>query len=134
MLIIIIALVSGGDHVADGKFSFTVTGVEELDSVGSSEPRGRFVVVDVTVKNVGKDEESFQVNDQWLIGSNGAKYRADWVAASSINEENTLWVKLGPGFSADYRLPFDLPLDVTPAKIELHDNSDRSRGSTVRLG
>jgi hypothetical protein len=96
------------EPISDGKFTFTVTGVDEMDSIGMSEPRGRFIVVDVTVKNTSDEEKSFQVNDQKLIGSNGAD-RADWVAGSSINDENTLLLQLGPGFAADYRLPFDLP-------------------------
>lgn len=118
--------------MSDGKFAFTVTGSDEKDSLGLSQPRGRFVIVDVTVKNNSKREESFQVNDQMLIGSNGAKYRADWVAATSINDENTLLLRLGPGFSANYRLPFDLPTDVAPAKVELHDSA-LSGGATVKL-
>jgi Domain of unknown function (DUF4352)/Protein of unknown function (DUF2510) len=117
---------------ADGKFTFTVTGFDEMDSIGLSNPRGRFIVVNVTVKNTSNKEQSFQVNDQMLIGSNGAKYRADWVAASSINHENTLLLELGPGFTADYRLPFDLPQDVAPAKVELHESA-LSGGAKVKL-
>lgn len=126
---------SGGSTdqpVSDGKFTFTVTGIDEKDSLGSSKPRGRFVIVDITVKNTGKQEQTFQVNDQMLIGSNGAKYRADWMAATSINDENSLLLTLGPGFSAKYRLPFDLPSDITPAEIELHDSA-LSGGATVKL-
>ncbi|ORW43097.1 hypothetical protein AWB90_18255 [Mycobacterium paraense] len=123
---------STNQAVSDGTLTFTVTGVEEENSLGVSKPRGRFVIVDVTVKNTSKQEHTFQVNDQMLIGSNGAKYRADWLAATSINNENTLLLTLGPGFSAKYRLPFDLPSDIGPAKIELHDSA-LSGGATVKL-
>lgn len=118
--------------IGDGKFSFTVTGVDQLDAIGMSKPRGRFVIVDVTVKNTSNGEETFQVNDQMLIGSNGAEYRADWVAATVINDENALLLNLGPGFSANYRLPFDLPLEVKPDKVELHDSA-LSGGAKVQL-
>lgn len=118
--------------VNDGKFTFTVTGVDQKDSLGSRQPRGKFVIVEITVKNTSKQEHSFQVNDQMLIGSNGAKYRADWLAAASINDENTLLLTLGPGFSANYRLPFDVPPDITAAKVELHDSAF-SAGATVTL-
>lgn len=123
---------STNQAVSDGKFTFTVTGVDEQDSLGVSKPRGRFVIVNITVKNTSKQEQSFQVNNQMLIGSNGAKYRADWMAATSINKENTLLLALGPGFAAKYRLPFDLLSDITPAKIELHDSA-LSGGATVKL-
>lgn len=121
-----------GEPIGDGKFEFTVTGVDEADSLGLSKPRGRFVVVDVTVKNTSNEEQTFQVNDQMMTGSNGAEYRADWVAAGYINEENTLLLSLGPGFTANYRVPFDLPLDVAPVEVELHDSA-LSLGATVKL-
>ncbi|WP_310784146.1 DUF4352 domain-containing protein [Mycobacterium sp. Z3061] len=118
--------------VSDGKFTFTVTGMDQMDSIGLTKPRGRFVIIDVTVKNTSREAKSFQVNDQILVGSNNAKYKADWVAAGSINEENTLLLQLGPGFDAKYRLPFDVPSDVSPLKVELHDSS-LSRGATIKL-
>jgi hypothetical protein len=123
---------SMNEPISDGKFTFTVTGVDEMDSIGMSKPRGKFIVVDVTVKNTSDEEQSFQVNDQKLIGSNGAEYRADWMAGTTINDENTLLLQLGPGFSADYKLPFDLPPDVKPNKVDLH-HSPLSGGATVKL-
>ena len=121
------------EAVADGDFTFEVTGIQEVaGTITSHTPRGRYVIVDVTVVNHSDREQTFQVDDQVLIGSNGAEYGADWLGAASINNENTLLLNLGPGFSAKYRLPFDLPVGVKPDRIELHDSSF-SGGTAVKL-
>jgi Domain of unknown function (DUF4352)/Protein of unknown function (DUF2510) len=108
--------------VSDGKFSFSVTDVDTGVAIPLNTPRGQWVVVTMTVGNSGDREQSFMVANQKLIGSNGAEYEADWVAAAPINDENALSLSLGPGFSATYRLPFDLPYGVTPERMELHDS------------
>lgn len=117
---------------SDGKFTFRVTGVNAGGAIGFRQPRGQWVVVTVEVANTGRKEQSFMVASQKLIGSNGAEYEADWVAGASINDENALSMELGPGFSTTMQLPFDIPLGVTPVRIELHDSSF-SRGVSVAL-
>ena len=118
--------------VSDGKFDFRVTDVQVGLTIPFNKPRGQWIVVTMTVANTGNREQSFMVANQKLIGSNGAQYEADWVAAAPINDENALSLTLAPGFKATYKLPFDLPPGVSPERIELHD-SMFSGGVTVKL-
>ncbi|MGB0972108.1 MAG: DUF4352 domain-containing protein [Mycobacterium sp.] len=121
------------ESASDGKFTFRVTKVSKaFGAVGFSEPRGQWVIVTVDVVNTGREEQSFMVSNQKLIGSNGAEYEADWVAGAAINDENALSLSLGPGFATTMKLPFDLPRGVSPDRIELHDSAF-SGGVTVSL-
>lgn len=121
------------ESASDGKFTFRVTDVTTTrGAVGFSKPRGQWAIVTVVVTNTGREEQSFMVANQKLIGSNGAEYEADWVAGAGINDENALSLHLGPGFSTTMRLPFDIPLSVSPERIELHDSAF-SGGVTVSL-
>jgi hypothetical protein len=123
-----------GTEVRDGKFSFVVTDVSTPGNIpGASDPRGEWMVASMKVANIGSEPQSFFVQNQKLIDSAGREYAADTMAAYSINPSDTTMVMdLGPGFSIDVKVPFDVPPGTKAAAIVVHDSAF-SGGATVNV-
>src|SRR4051812_34327578 len=67
--------------VRDGKFEFVVTDVTvpNAEPTGGAhwygpQPRGQWVIVTMTVRNVGAESQTFFLNNQKLIDSAGRKF------------------------------------------------------------
>lgn len=124
-----------GDRVRDGKFEFRVTGVLTARKVGSAylskTAQGRFYRVNVTVRNVGDEPQTLDSSSQKLYDAAGREYAADGEAGMYIDSKAFL-EDINPGNSVKAALVYDLPKNVKPAVIELHD-SPFSGGVKVRL-
>jgi Domain of unknown function (DUF4352) len=121
-----------GDPVRDGGFMFTVTAVEDGPPVlrrpdGFVQPRGRFVLVSVTVRNDGTSPGSFAEEDQYLIDGERRK------SEGYIDGGDLFLADINPGNTVGGVLVFDIASDAVPAWIELHA-SPSSGGVTVALG
>jgi hypothetical protein len=116
-----------GDTVKDGKFSFKVTKLENRTQVGSDflnkKAQGKFLLVHVTVKNIGDEAQSFFGNNQKLLDSKGRKYEADAEAAIYLADSKSLYEEINPGNSVKGRVLFDVPKQVKVATIMLHDSA-----------
>ena len=126
-----------GTEVRDGKFAFTVTKVQPgLDHVGEGfaeqKAQGEFVLVDVTVKNIGDEAQLFDDSSQKLVDPQGRQYDADSGAAIMLDDSNAFLNNINPGNSVAGILVYDVPKGLTLSKIELHD-SMFSGGVTVTL-
>lgn len=126
-----------GSAVRDGKFQFTVTKVAPGRSrVGSSDfgkkAQGQFILVSVTVKNIGNEAQSLLGDYQYLFDKQGNRFSADTEAAIYVENSQTLYEEINPGNSLKGTIIFDVPKNVAPAKLELHD-SPFSDGVDVRL-
>ncbi|MGW3342326.1 DUF4352 domain-containing protein [Nonomuraea rubra] len=125
-----------GATVRDGQFSFKVTGTEKRDRVGSdflgAEAQGVYLLVHVTVKNIGDEAGSFFGANQKLYDAKGREYEASSEAAIYLDDSKSLYEKINPGNSVKGIVLFDIPKNVKPASIELHD-SLFSAGVTVSL-
>ncbi|KZS61098.1 hypothetical protein A4G27_16555 [Mycobacterium kansasii] len=117
-----------GQEVRDGKFAFTVTGVTRAPSVGTTQARGEFVIVTMTVKNTGAQPQDFFSSNQKLYDTAGRQFAADSMAIST----DSMVINLNPGFDLNVKVPFDVPTGTTIATIELHDSAF-SDGAKVRL-
>ncbi len=118
----------------DGKFEFTVTGVETRQgALGglSDPPMGEWFIVSVTVSNIGDQERTLYATNQNLIDSQGREFESEFWAAAALNDESS--VDLNPGFTIEYKIPFDVSPGTVPTAIELHD-SMFSGGVTLALG
>ncbi|MGO1318522.1 MAG: DUF4352 domain-containing protein [Cellulomonadaceae bacterium] len=127
-----------GSAVRDGKFEFTVTAVETgLESVGESfmleEAQGQFVLVRVTVHNVGDEAQYFSGSDQELIDEAGRTHSADTMAAIALGDADSFLNQINPGITVEGVVVFDIPVDAVPTSIVLHD-SMFSGGVEVALG
>lgn len=128
-----------GEPVRDGKFEFVVKSVEcGKTSVGTNqyltkEAQGQFCLMDLTVKNIGDQQQLFAESAQKLLNADGLQYSSDSMA-SLYNSNNTdTWLnQINPGNSVQGVIVFDIPKDQMPATVELHD-SVYSSGIKVEL-
>lgn len=127
-----------GDVVKDGKFAFKVTKVEKgLSQIGedllASKAQGQYVLVHITVKNIGDEAQLFSDGEQKLIDSQGRQFDADsGAAAMGLKDSNAFLNNINPGNSVKGILLFDVPKTFKLKAIELHD-SVFSGGVTVAL-
>ncbi|MEU9832049.1 DUF4352 domain-containing protein [Streptosporangium sp. NPDC048047] len=127
-----------GDTVKDGKFSFTVTKVEKgVERVGDqyvgSDAQGQYVLVHVTVRNIGDEAQMFLDSAQKLIDTAGREYDADSGAAVlGLKNSHAFLNNINPGNGVSGILLFDVPDDFKIKAIELHD-SLFSGGTQVAL-
>lgn len=125
-----------GDAVRDGKFEFTVTkvrpGVERVGGQYGEEAQGQFVLVHMTVENIGDESQFFDGDAQKLFDKSDREFSADTLAAAYLEESKSLYNEINPGNKVEGIVVFDIPKDVEPVRIELHD-SVFSDGVTVDL-
>jgi hypothetical protein len=118
-----------GEAAVDGKFSFTVKSVEcGIASVGdeylNKEAQGQFCKVALTIENVGNEPQTMFSDNQKLFDSEDREFSPDSTAMIYMKDGSDAWLKeINPGNSLEGNLLFDLPVDATPATIELHDSA-----------
>ena len=125
-----------GTPVRDGKFEFTVTAVDPGKStIGtgsiSKTAQGQFVLVHVTVRNIGNQQQFFDQSSQKMIDQQGRQLSPDTTAGVYVDPNNFL-AQINPGNSVEGLLVYDIPKDAVPTKLQLHD-SPFSGGVTVQL-
>lgn len=116
-----------GDKVRDGKFEFTVTkledGVQEVgDEFLSEKAQGQFVLVHMTVENIGDEAQYFDGSSQSLVDTKGRTHSADTEAGIYLDESNSFLNEINPGNKVDGVVVFDIPENATPEVLELHDS------------
>lgn len=126
-----------GTAVRDGQFEFTVTKVEKnVASVGSEylneKAQGTYVIVHVTVKNIGEKAQLFSDSSQKVLDGSGREFSTDTAAGIYIEDNKVFFNDINPGNSVKGKLVFDMPKGASPATVELHD-SPFSDGVTVAL-
>jgi hypothetical protein len=133
------SLVNGiGQEYRDGKFAFTVTkikkGVRRVgDQYLGQTAQGQFVLVYVTVRNVGNEARTFDSSSQKLTDAQGRDFDADSGATIAIGEQSNAFLNdINPANGVQGILIFDVPRGVKLKSIQLHD-SMLSGGVTVPL-
>lgn len=126
-----------GTPVRDGKFEFTVNGVEcGATTLGNEffneKAQGQFCVMDVSVKNIGNEAQLFSGSDQLVFNAAGQQYSNDSSAEIALEENDTFLEEINPGNTVEGRVVFDIPKDQKLVKAELHDSSF-SNGVEVSL-
>ena len=116
-----------GDKVRDGKFEFMVTKVKPgVATVGDSmlgkKAQGQFVLVSITVANIGDEPQTLVGDAQKLFDTQGRKFSVDTEAAVYLADSNSIFEEINPGNSVKGTLLFDIPDGVKPARLELHDS------------
>jgi hypothetical protein len=96
-----------GDEVQDGSFTFKVTNVETGaqalgDSFLRSEAQGMYVLVHVTVTNVGTESALFTSANQALLDAQGREFDADAGAAlMNVPDSESFLTDINPGNSVE---------------------------------
>lgn len=126
-----------GARVRDGDLEFTVTGTRTTKTVGneyvSAKAHGQFLLVSLTARNVGGEDELFTAAAQMLYDSKGHPYAVDCVSAAYLGDDGANYIaQLDPGTSVTVSLVFDVPPGTVPDRVELQD-SIPTGGVTVRL-
>lgn len=129
-----------GVAVSDGKFEFTVTKVTKgVKKIGTNpyltkKPQGQFVLLAVTVKNIGEEAQTLDDSSQKLFDAKGVKASSDSTAAIYLSKDGSsvFLNQINPGNTVKGTLVFDVALTYVPAVIELHD-SPFSGGVKVAL-
>ena len=128
-----------GRPYRDGKFSFTVTkvkkGVKKVgDQYFGDTAQGQFVIISVTVENIGDRARTFTFHNQTLIDTKDREFEADPEASLWTTEDSKSFLQqINPGNSVKGQLIYDIPRGTKLKAIELHD-SMWSGGVTVPLG
>jgi hypothetical protein len=131
------ALPGVGTPARDGKFEFTVTGVETgVSTIGSdlvgTTAQGQFALVSVTVANIGDAAQNFFGDNATLVDDQGRSHSADSTAAIYLENSQSFITEINPGNAVEAVVVFDIPADAVPTSVELHD-SMFSGGVTVSL-
>ncbi|EPD28676.1 DUF4352 domain-containing protein [Actinotignum schaalii] len=117
------ATVGIGTPVILGDFEVTVTNVEKgVSHIGNDvlgkDATGQYVIVDVTVKNTGKEAAGFAESEQKLVDTEGRQHS---VSGDSLylGDASMIYEKVNPGNTVTGKLLYDVPADAVPAKLEL---------------
>lgn len=128
-----------GSAVRDGKFEFRVLTVTRAAQAGDlsnpymiAEAQGEFIIVTLSVQNIGDEPQAYFGSNQKLIDTSGREYGSDSEASMWMNQEGGIMSDINPGNSIQVRAAFDVPPGTQPAELELHD-SMFSGGVSVRL-
>jgi hypothetical protein len=125
--------------VRDGKFEFVVRTVQPgLAQVGDNpylqqRAQGQFVIVTLSVQNIGDRAQGFSPDNQKLFDTDGRSFETDASAQIALGDSDIpLWDNINPGNAVTVKLVYDMPQGAAPARIELHD-SMFSGGVAVNL-
>ena len=117
------ATVGIGTPVILGDFEVTVTNVDKgVSHIGNDvlgkDATGQYVIVDVTVKNTGKEAAGFSESEQKLVDTEGRQHS---VSGDSLylGDASMIYEMVNPGNTVTGKLLYDVPADAVPAKLEL---------------
>ncbi len=130
--LVVSAPISAATEVArDGKFEFTVTSVSTAASLGGENAQGEYVIVWMTVQNIGHVAQGYYGNNQKLIDSTGRLFSSDSMADIEANGalDET---EINPGNHINVRVVFDVPPGTKPAQLVVHDSAF-SGGARINL-
>ncbi|WP_203914812.1 DUF4352 domain-containing protein [Rhizocola hellebori] len=128
-----------GVPVRDGLFEFTVHSVRCGESkVGSDylskTAQGQFCLVNLQVKNIGKEARTFDFGNQQAFGEENTKYSSDGAASLYANDQSEAFLnEINPGNAITADVVFDIGKGAKLLAVELHDSAF-SGGVKVRLG
>jgi hypothetical protein len=126
-----------GTPVRDGPLEFTVLGVRRAASVptpaGQQQAAGEYLIVHLTVKNVGSQPQSYYTDSQSLVIA-GTQHHADNLAAVYLDQvsDQESTDTINPGLAIDIETPFDVPVGSQPGAIVLRGGFNPG-GVTVDL-
>lgn len=101
-----------GDRVEVGELAYTITGMRTAPMVGSNDfgarADGIFMIVDMTVENLGKESKTIDSSMMKAIDSQSRTFDSDTEAWAYL--ENNLFLKqVQPGLPAKGQVVFDVP-------------------------
>lgn len=113
-----------GTEISNKKVSIKVNSVKEASSISDStgylkytpDGGGKYIIVNITAKNVGNELYSFVVNNFQAKSSDGKQYSPS-VLITGNNYLNS--GSMNPGLSETGNIAFEVPKSVTPSTLTL---------------
>lgn len=130
-----------GEPARDGKFEFVVNSIKCGEKTVGTNPylqstaSGQFCRLNLSIKNIGDKAQSLFADNQKLLDVQGREYSYSFTATSYAepNGPSITWYnEINPGNNVTGDILYDIPTDVVPTRVILHDSSF-SRGVEVSL-
>jgi hypothetical protein len=126
-----------GDPVRDGQFEFVVGSVDcgarsVGEGLGRKQALEQFCLVELEVENTGTEGRTFGGGQQFLFDEAGNRHDPDLDATVRHGDGRLVSTHLNPGQRLAGTLVYDVPDEITPARVELHDAA-LSGGASVAL-
>lgn len=120
-----------GEPARDGKFEFTVKGMEcGRAQIGNEflnkKAQGQFCLISLNAKNIGDASQSLSSFNQYAYDAANKKFTVDDTATLYVapTDSGSAWYnEINPGNSVEGTFVFDVPKDVSLTVIELHDSA-----------
>jgi Domain of unknown function (DUF4352) len=130
-----------GDEVTVGKLTYTVNGVEETDTLssvlGDKQSSGKYVVVDLTLKNGDKKSRFVDGEMFRIIGSDGTEFSSDAELDMYVNEDVGFFLEeVNPKMDKTGKVVFELPAEETGYNLQVSSGFGWSGGKyeVINLG
>jgi hypothetical protein len=126
-----------GAPARDGQLEFTVRSVKcgnsQVGEVVQKTAAGQYCIVDLEVKNVGDQPQSFYNTNQDAHSPDGNLYEPDWEATyDALNGDQKVDEAINPGNEIEAIMVYDIPKDATIQTLTLHDSA-LSNGVTIKV-
>lgn len=126
-----------GDRVTVGDRAYTITTVKTTSSVGDNEytkkeATGIYVLVTMTIENIGKESSTMSSNDVKIIDSEGRTFESDTQAWAAL-EDNILLKQIQPGLPVTGETVFDVPKGID-ATLQVTDGGWTTEPVNISLG
>lgn len=112
-----------GVPVDNGKVSIKVNTVKEAESITDNglvynpDGGGKFIIVNLTAKNTGKELYSFVVNNFQIKSSDGKQYSPDTIFTAGSEYLNS--GSINPGLSKTGYIAFEVPKNIKTSTLIL---------------
>lgn len=128
------AVAPKGQPAVDGDLSFIVDSVSQaptIDAPYASWPAtGVWIIVDLTVANVGNAPATYAaINQKLIVGTRQFEYSGEPTYALAENMNSTI----NPGLSIVTRIAYDVPVGSQPASLEVHGAYGPTPGAYAAL-
>lgn len=117
-----------GTSFRDGSLEFTVLDTVRANQAGeagnpalSIAAKGVYLIVGLSIRNVGTTPVIFLDRDQSLVDGTGATF-APSMAADIYANRGVRTTSIDPGGELQVRLAFDVPVDISPARLILRES------------
>ncbi|WP_110114942.1 DUF4352 domain-containing protein [Bacillus sp. CGMCC 1.16541] len=123
-----------GEEVKVGNLTYVVNGVEETTEIsnilGDKTTEGKFIVVDLTVKNTDKKARLADTNMFKVLTADGTEYSADGTLDMYVNEagEGFFLQDLNPNIGKTGKVVFELPTEAAQYDLQVSSGLGWSGG------
>jgi len=119
-----------GDQVIVSDFAYTIHSMDVKNEIGvylfgdfmGAKPDGVFVILDVTIENIGKESKYILGSNIKIIDEEERRYNHDASAEIYLEEKAFSFVQMQPGLPKRGSIVFDVPQDIM-GLIEISSDS-----------